>query len=234
MAVNIAIPIISSRFLDQNQNVSRDWYLFLSTLLQLVGGPAVAPGGGGVTPGDVAEQFEEYPLSVPDAQEALRGVDELRNQFSSLLSSNTELRNLLWEVSSRLEQLAPVDLRTKVDQLELAFESGRPFGQTAIPEGFTAPTLLNSWINFGGVAQTAGFTRAQDGTIRLRGLLKSGTIGSSMFTLPLGYRPSAQELIATISADAIGRIDITTAGDVIPSVGTNSYVSLGGITFRAA
>lgn len=41
MALDFRIPHISSKFLDENGQVSREWWLFMSGMLQIVGGPTI-------------------------------------------------------------------------------------------------------------------------------------------------------------------------------------------------
>ena len=104
--------------------------------------------------------------------------------------------------------------------------------------GWTAPTLLNSWVNYSGVHNPAGYFRDSFGIVHLRGLLKDGIIDQPMFVLPTGYRPGYKEILRTASfsggADVLGRANIETNGSVIPAVGGNTWFSLDGITFRAA
>lgn len=97
---------------------------------------------------------------------------------------------------------------------------------------WVAPTLLNSWVNFGAGFNNAGYRK--EGTIvRLRGVVKTGTPGATsvVFTLPVGFRPPATELLVVISNDAIGRCDVQSGGSVIATVGSTTYFSLDGISF---
>lgn len=94
-ALSYAIPNIGSKMVQPDGTVSRDWYLFLSAMLQTIGGPAVVTGGG-ISPIDVHQQFEEYAASNIEAQEALRGVDELRNAGEK--SSDTRTDELVRQV----------------------------------------------------------------------------------------------------------------------------------------
>ena len=93
------------------------------------------------------------------------------------------------------------------------------------------PGFENSWVNFGGGESTAGYWRDPFGFVTLKGVIKSGTINTTCFTLPPGYRPLEKQLVATISNAAIGRLDITTAGAVIPVSGNNAYFSLNNVRF---
>lgn len=101
-------------------------------------------------------------------------------------------------------------------------------------EGWTAPALLNSWVNFGAPYANAGFTKNADGTVRLRGVLKSGTVGLAAFTLPVGYRPLSQLLLATSSNNLFGVVEILASGNVQLTAGSNVSFSLDGITFRTS
>ena len=98
-----------------------------------------------------------------------------------------------------------------------------------------APTFTNSWVNYGGAYNVAGYRKDSEGWVHLRGLVKSGTDGASIFTLPAGYRPEYQELIQVISADASGRLDIHTNGNVTPQAASTSptWISLDNIIFKA-
>lgn len=127
----------------------------------------------------------------------------------------------------KAENVSVSDTLTIRDKLALTKEPRfRQIGGTG-----QAP-FTNSWTNFGSGWQTAAFWRMPDGWVHLRGLIKSGTIGSSAFTLPPGYRPVLSEPFVCISNGAVGRVDVLTDGTVVPSVGNNTYVTLSGISFR--
>ena len=59
-----------------------------------------------------------------------------------------------------------------------------------------APTLLNSWVNFDAVRNTAGYLIEPGGRVWIKGLVKNGTAvaGTAIFTLPVGYRPPFEEM----------------------------------------
>ncbi|WP_156936144.1 hypothetical protein [Anoxybacteroides tepidamans] len=101
--------------------------------------------------------------------------------------------------------------------------------------GWIAPTLLNGWVNNGSGFEIAGYYKDALGFIRLKGLIKGGTMGTTAFVLPAGYRPSSRRAFPVITSGGLGRVDIDTAGNVIVmSYGTasNGYVSLEGICFN--
>lgn len=97
------------------------------------------------------------------------------------------------------------------------------------------PTFANSWVNFGSGWQVAGFNRDPFGWVRLRGLIKSGTVGSAAFTLPPGYRPPLAERFIVSSNGTTGAVEVLADGTVQPvSPSNNTYVSLSGIAFRTS
>lgn len=103
-------------------------------------------------------------------------------------------------------------------------------GQT---EAWFAPTLLNSWVVFGGSNMDPGYRKEGD-TVQLRGLVKNGTVGAGtpIFVLPEFYRPSDELIFAVLSNDALGQVRIDASGNVtarLPSV--NTWVSLDTIRF---
>jgi hypothetical protein len=115
------------------------------------------------------------------------------------------------------------------------------FGQRArsrdlvLVDPFAPPAaMLNAWAFYGGGYNDPGYFRDQWGIVHLRGLIKSGALGSSAFSLPVGYRPTADSLFACVSNLAFGTLFVNAAGDVIPFNGSNVSFSLEGVTFRAA
>ena len=102
------------------------------------------------------------------------------------------------------------------------------------PPVWQEPVLVNSWVNYGTVVNNAGYTKDKFGMVRLRGVIKTGTIPASAFILPDGYRPVNTHIFAVISNDTIGRVDIDANGEVKIAVGSNVYVSLDNISFLPA
>lgn len=100
-------------------------------------------------------------------------------------------------------------------------------------EAWQAVTYQNSWVTYDVTYPPAGYYKDSLGVVHLRGMVKSGTINTSIFTLPVGYRPAFRLLFVNISASALGRLDINTSGTVVQVTGTNTWVSLEGIAFRA-
>jgi hypothetical protein len=95
---------------------------------------------------------------------------------------------------------------------------------SSVPTAWTAPTLLNSWVNYGAGNVDAAYRKIGD-MVQLRGQVKNGTTtaGTSILTLPVGFRPTAQVVVPTLDGNnALARFDITAAGAVIIQVGANN------------
>lgn len=97
------------------------------------------------------------------------------------------------------------------------------------------PAFQNSWVNYGSWGDAA-FRRVNN-EVYLAGLIKSGGTTAVIFTLPVGYRLATQTgmsaglVFITIANGAIGRIDVTPAGNVQANSLSNLWVSLNMIRF---
>lgn len=101
-------------------------------------------------------------------------------------------------------------------------------------EAWITPTFTNGWVNYGAPYSTCQYYKDASGIVRLKGLVASGNVAAGIFTLPIGYRPVEQLILIVISLSVIARIDINTAGVLLPGAGiSNSWVSLDNISFRA-
>lgn len=96
-----------------------------------------------------------------------------------------------------------------------------------------APGFTNSWVAFGAGSATPGYWKDPFGFVHLKGVIKTGTVGSAAWTMPPGYRPPEKQELATISNGAIGLVVINTDGTVVPTTpSNNTYVSLGNLKYR--
>lgn len=93
--------------------------------------------------------------------------------------------------------------------------------------------FTGTWVNFGGTNESAQYMKDTMGFVHLGGIVKTGTIGTSIFTLPVGYRPEEAKVFAVASNGAFGVCTVNPDGTVVASSGSNVYFSLSGITFRA-
>lgn len=98
---------------------------------------------------------------------------------------------------------------------------------------WVAPTFAGTWVNYGGSEATAGYYKDDMSIVRMKGLIKSGTIGTIPFTLPVGYRPAETIRLGSISNGSFCYIVIGADGTVTIATGDNTWVSLANISFRA-
>jgi hypothetical protein len=98
------------------------------------------------------------------------------------------------------------------------------------------PSFQNGWVNYqtDGEYHEAKFRKDAEGYVHIRGLVKSGSVGSTyaIFTLPTGYRPMGR-LIFAVQSNGLGRCDVKDNGEVIAYSGSNSWFSISGIVFKA-
>lgn len=101
------------------------------------------------------------------------------------------------------------------------------------------PPFQSSWVNTGGSYSTAAFYKDSLGRVYLKGTVtraSAGAVGTTIFQLPVGYRPS-QTLV--FAAGGTGtKVDVNSNGDVVFQAGTGAnpadQVSLASISFRAS
>lgn len=87
--------------------------------------------------------------------------------------------------------------------------------------------LKNGWTYYGGDSEYAvAYRKNADGLVTITGRIAAGTVPSLVFTLPGGYRPSAETLFAVDANGAFGNVNVATNGDVSVHVGDNTVVSL--------
>lgn len=100
---------------------------------------------------------------------------------------------------------------------------------------YTAPILLNSWINYNVNTQHqhAGYLLDRVGFVHLTGLIDGGAFPSIAFVLPQGMRPAKRLVFVVISNGAIGRCDVFANGQVWAFAGAGGYYSLDGVAFLA-
>lgn len=99
-------------------------------------------------------------------------------------------------------------------------------------EAWITPTLLNGWTNFepNGYA-LCQYYKDEMGIVHARGFIKGGTIGSTIFTFPPGYRVTKNQYFTAYSNDSLAQMTLG-SGDLKCRIGNNTYVSFY-IHFRA-
>lgn len=83
--------------------------------------------------------------------------------------------------------------------------------------------LANGWTAFGGGFEAPGYRLYPDGKLKLRGLLKPGTLamGTIVAYLPLGRRPKMNRIFAVSTNGAYAEVKIfSTDGSIVLSTGT--------------
>lgn len=83
-------------------------------------------------------------------------------------------------------------------------------------QGWIAPTLLNSWVNYGNPYTPVGYMKDAMGFVHIKGFVKSGASGASVFTLPAGYRPAVNGSIYGVCNAGAGH------GDIVIEQGTGN------------
>lgn len=105
--------------------------------------------------------------------------------------------------------------------------------ELAVDPAWIAPTLVNSWVNYGSAEQVAGY-RLRNGHVEIRGGVKSGSV-NPIFVLPAGYRPAADHTFVVSSDPGLATVYVQASGSVYlagyAAGGTNAFVSLAGISF---
>lgn len=84
---------------------------------------------------------------------------------------------------------------------------------------WAAPTLLNGATNYDTTTfTTAGFYKDSIGMVHMRGLLRMATaaVGTAIFILPVGCRPSRRLTLSTISGNGSGGFNFTRV-DILPN-----------------
>jgi len=105
-----------------------------------------------------------------------------------------------------------------------------------VGSGGSAPAFANSWVNADAAQQTVAFTKDQWGWVEIKGQVDTGTNGTTIFTLPSGYRPPLDATFPSVGLTGLtptaGFIVVDSTGTVTPTTMGNTLVSLNGIRFR--
>ncbi len=140
--------------------------------------------------------------------------------------------------TSRAPLASPAFTGTPTAPTPSAGDNSTQIATTAFlaPPAWTAPTLGNSWVDYDASYSSAGYYKDAAGTVHLKGAIRSGTIGATVFTLPVGYRPlkiQAYAVPTDVGLATYGSAQVGADGTVTVVVGNNALVHLDGISFRA-
>lgn len=121
---------------------------------------------------------------------------------------------------------------------------GERIDREQIDGSFASPnsvTFTNSWTDYdashpGNEYGPAGYYKDAMGIVHLCGLISGGTLNTSAFTLPAGFRPAWRQIYTCLSG-ANGnprRLDITADGQVIVNTSASTgWITLAGVSFVA-
>lgn len=104
---------------------------------------------------------------------------------------------------------------------------------TIVGSGGLAPTFGAGFSAGGTIAP--GFYLDSVGRVHLKGRVTVGTVGNTMFTLPVGYRPLEDHRFPASQGSAYAGISVQANGAVVFQAGTSggTGLELSGIAFRA-
>ena len=103
-----------------------------------------------------------------------------------------------------------------------------------IGEAWSGFTFGSGWANYGGDYQTGQVKKVGD-VVFLRGLVyRFIGSGTTIATLPAGYRPPARCLVGVHTNTGLGRVDIDTSGNIMLVAGGADWVQLNGLVFSVA
>lgn len=97
--------------------------------------------------------------------------------------------------------------------------------------GAPSAAFQNSWVNYDSGFTPARYWFDKDGRVCVEGSVKTGSVGTTVFTLPVGYRPASQKAFACDANGAHSLVYVTAGGEVQVNVGSTSFQSLNGIIF---
>jgi Tfp pilus assembly protein PilE len=115
------------------------------------------------------------------------------------------------------------------------YPGSRPSG-TDCTISWCTLSLSASWVPYGAVGSVYAqpqYTLGPDGLVMLRGLIKNGTVtgGTTLTTLPSGYRPK-EHLIFQVNANgATGRLDVFPTGVITIQQASATFTSMDNMFF---
>lgn len=147
--------------------------------------------------------------------------------------------SFLIDASHRKQTIQLTELKVLASSGDFIY--GTPPAISAIPS-WNECSFQNGWHNYkdwygGNTFTTGGFTKTSSKLVGLKGLVRGGTVGQTICTLPVGFRPkfAGEKLIfqVTTASGNTGRVDVLAGGEIVAVSGGNDWFSLDGIIFAA-
>jgi len=101
--------------------------------------------------------------------------------------------------------------------------------------GWIDLALGSSWTAYSILTDpTLGYWRSSDGTVRLRGIIKSGTLYPNVIaTLPVGFFPGHNIRHPVVTSTGVGWALISPIGQIYLVSGSNIWADFSSVSFRA-
>lgn len=174
-----------------------------------------------LTPAELKAQFDAAPDEVREY------LNNLIDALQKTTAGDSGAKNI---GATAIAGLAGGDIQTLLENIATLYAKKQQ-------ENFIPAVLQNGWVNQN--TFNTGYYKDETGKVNIRGVIKNGTMGTTAFALPVGYRPEYARVHFVLSnngsTDVLGRVDISTNGNVVvQTIGGNSYLSLDNIpSFRA-
>lgn len=116
----------------------------------------------------------------------------------------------------------------ETDTKRMFVYDGAAWRSVAVETAWTAPTLLNSWVNYNGATHQVAQYRKVGDLVYVRGFIKSGTTtaGTVLLTLPVGFRPPMQVNFASSANFAAAGLNVQSTGDLAIDFGSNVWFAI--------
>lgn len=209
------IPLTSTPVLDPSGRMNQAWWRFFLTILNRTGGSSGA---------DLSQIMLEIAALQAQTSEFDAEIDQLTGLAGTEINYGAVLRCLQISLDEMEGQVAGFN--------SPIIPPGQPL---PTPDAWTAPTLLNSWVNYGSGFNPAGFYKDVFGIVRLRGCVSGGALNTTIFTLPTGYQPTNKVAYPISgSGGSPGSVLIDASGNISQIASPATTLVLESISFRAA
>jgi microcystin-dependent protein len=162
-----------------------------------------------------------YIKAVTNTPVVSSGVVELLQQSVTPASPPAGYTRVYPKSDGRLASLTPAGVETVYDPIP-------------IDTGWITPAFVNGWVNYDPTTYSVAKYRKIGNVVYVSGLVKSGTLNTDIFILPVGYRPARNLHFATAQspggAGSFGIVEICviagTPGAVKANTGGNTWFSI--------